>query len=61
MLFLWGEHDGFGGLDVASWLVERMPNARVVVIRGPATRHGWMTSTVASPRPRVPAGPSPRI
>jgi len=33
-LFLWGEHDGFGGLDSARWLVERMPNARLVVVPG---------------------------
>ena len=33
-LFIWGEHDGFGGLDVAEWLVGRMPDARLVVIPG---------------------------
>ena len=33
-LFLWGDRDGFGGLDVGAWLVERMPDARLVVIPG---------------------------
>ena len=31
-LFIWGEHDGFGGLEVARWLVERLPDARLVVV-----------------------------
>ena len=33
-LFIWGEHDGFGDLDVARWLIERLPDARLVVVAG---------------------------
>jgi pimeloyl-ACP methyl ester carboxylesterase len=31
-LFLWGADDGFGGEDVANYIVARMPNAELVMI-----------------------------
>ena len=31
-LFLWGADDGFGGEDVANYIVSRMPNAELVMI-----------------------------
>lgn len=33
-LFLWGADDGFGGEDVAHGVVDRMPNAELVMILG---------------------------
>lgn len=30
--FLWGEDDGFGGEDVARWVIESMPNATLEMI-----------------------------
>ena len=49
MLFVWGDHEAFGGPDVARRAAELMPNARVEVVAD-AGHHPWLADAAGIAR-----------